>query len=448
MTFTTEAKAGLLVLAALGSLFWAVRRTSGMRADEGTTYVTELDSAAGLAPKSRVQIAGVNVGEVVAIEERDGKARVTIRVNRKGGLPAGSTLTTEADNMLGDSKIRIIPGPGEGGLIEPGGHIPAGAAPASIDSVIQRVDAIAQNLEAITGTLRETVGSDRGEERLERILEDLAILSANLAHTSSQNRESVDAIIADLRDAAPKVDSSLASIDSIAGKIDRGEGTVGRLVNDEETVDAINQAVGGVNDVLDSYNRLRVFVDYQGEVRIAKNAGEEAAMKNQFLFRLQPHADYGYLIGVSDDPLGSRTRRTTRTVIDGVESVVETEKTTDDFLMTAQIFRRWGPVTGRIGLKEGSGGIGADAWMYRDKLKLSVDAYQFSREKKGLFGATRTENPRLRAQLRYNLYDHLFVVGGGDDLISSYDRRSFFVGAGFEFNDDDLKYVLGSMPRP
>ena len=43
---------------------------------------------------------------------------------------------------------------------------------------------------------------------------------------------------------------------------------------------------------------------------------------------------------------------------------------------------------------------------------------------------------------------HIYVVGGVDDIISNYERRAFFVGAGFEFNDDDLKFLMGSLPTP
>jgi phospholipid/cholesterol/gamma-HCH transport system substrate-binding protein len=51
-------------------------------------------------------------------------------------------------------------------------------------------------------------------------------------------------------------------------------------------------------------------------------------------------------------------------------------------------------------------------------------------------------------QGRYDIHKHVYVVGGVDDIISRYERRAFFVGAGLEFNDDDLKYLAGSLPVP
>jgi phospholipid/cholesterol/gamma-HCH transport system substrate-binding protein len=471
--FTTEAKVGLLVVAVLVSLFLAVRATRNQIASDGNSYYATLDSAAGIAESTTVQIAGVPVGQVEKISERDGKARIKIRIEKGKDLPLGTTITTEPDGMLGNRIVKIVRAPtGEaGGWLEDGDTIPSRPNEGDLDSILKRIDAVARNMEAVTDSMRNTVGTPEGEQKLQGMVDDFSLFADNLAQVSSDNREALNQIVenmlamserlnqvidgsgedldetfVELKKAAGRLDSSLASIDSVAGKIDRGEGTLGRLVNDDETVESLNDAVGGVNDILERVNRIHVFVNYQGELQIARADGRAGEMKNSFLFRIQPHADYGYLLGLSDDPDGFRTRSTTTRVVDGIPSVTETEKTTSDYLYTAQFFKRYGRVAGRIGLKEGSGGVGADLWLSRDRFKLSADAYQFSRERKGLYGANRTENPRVKVQGRYDLHRHAYVVGGMDDILSNYDRRAFFVGAGFEFNDDDLKFLMGSVP--
>lgn len=466
---TVEAKVGLLVLAAAGTLWWSVGRIEGLSREEMTSYETSLDDAAGLAPGGKVEIAGVVVGEIASIEERDGRALVKFRVKKGRPLPAGTTIVAETENMLGDRKLRIVPGRAahaEAPLPE-GTAIPAAAAPAELQDVIRRVDTIARDLEAITGSVRGVVGDEEGEARLEKMMADLAVFSANLARASGNNAESIDRIVANLvvltdrvnriaEESGAKLDSTLASVDSVAAKIDEGKGTLGRLVNDETTIDSINEAVDGVNSVLEPIQRTKVFVSYQGEAALAREDGPAGGIKNALSVRIQPQEHYGYLVGVSDDADGFRARKKTVTMFDpdgsgpspGVESVMETEATTNDYRLTAQVFRRFGPVSGRIGLKEGTGGVGADVFLFRDRFRVSADAWQFAREKKGEFGALRTENPRLRLSGRYDVYDHLFLVGGADDIASRYGRRSYFVGAGFEFNDDDLKYLLGSLPLP
>ena len=42
--------------------------------------------------------------------------------------------------------------------------------------------------------------------------------------------------------------------------------------------------------------------------------------------------------------------------------------------------------------------------------------------------------------------DHFYLLGGYDDPLVS-ERDSLFVGAGIRWRDDDLKYLLGSIPR-
>jgi len=77
--------------------------------------------------------------------------------------------------------------------------------------------------------------------------------------------------------------------------------------------------------------------------------------------------------------------------------------------------------------------VGADYHLFRDRVKLSLDAWDFNRE----------PTPRLKASASYDFFKHLFLVGGGDDLANK-DRRSVFVGGGIKFEDDDLKYLLTS----
>lgn len=276
-------------------------------------------------------------------------------------------------------------------------------------------------------------------------------MSERLNQVIDGSGEDLDETFAEVKKAALKLDSSLASIQSVTEKIDRGEGTIGKLVNDDDLVENLNDTVAGVNDIIDRVNRLHVFVNYQGEFQV-----DRSEFKNSFLLRIQPHEDYGYIFGVADDPGGlvsTKTTTFTETADDGTVTTrtVEENEVRDSFLVTAQFAKRWRNAGARIGLKESSGGVGADFWMLRDRLRLSLDAFQFTREEEREDDdgtVLPRENPRLKATARYDFYKHMFVVGGVDDAISNYDRRTYFVGAGFEFNDDDLKFILGSVPTP
>ena len=481
---TTEAKVGLLVIAIILATAWAVQRARDQPSggSSGNVYYATFDSAAGLTKATTVEIAGVPVGEIEEITREGNKARVTMRIRKDVSLPLDSTVTVKGEGFLGDKVVRLVPGSAEqGGYLRNGDEIPTGIPEADFDQIVKRVDAIAQDVQAITGSLREAIGTAEGQAKLQGMVDDLAEFADNLAQVSTDNREALNEIVENMRTmserlnqvidnsgedldetfveikkAAVKLDSSLASIDSVAAKIDRGEGTIGRLVNDDDTVEGLNEAIYGVNDIIERINRIHIFVNYQGEFQIARDDDRDGSFKNQFLFRIQPHEDYGYILGLSDDPDGLIERKVTTYVedpdgdgpLEGVERSVETLKRKDTYLVTAQIFKRYGPIGGRIGLKDSTGGVGADLWLFDDKFRVSADAFQFYREREGEYGADIDENPRLKVQARYDVFNHVYVVGGVDDMISNYDRRAYFVGAGFEFNDDDLKWLGGSLPIP
>ncbi len=482
---TTEAKVGLLAIVIIAALILVTRRVadtpSGGRG-KGVVLYTTVDNASGLTKATTVEIAGVPVGEIEDIQRAGNKARIQMRIRPDVQLPLDSVAVVRGKGMLGDKAIAIIPGQAEEGpTFRNGEEIPAGIPEADLDQIVKRVDAIAQDVQAVTSSLRETLGTAEGQAKLQAMVDDLASFSDNLARISTDNREALNEIVENMRvmserlnqvidnsgedldetfveikKAAVKLDSSLASIESVAQKIDRGEGTIGKLINDDDTVEGLNDAIAGINDIVERVNRIHIFVNYQGEFQIARDDDQTGIFKNTLSFRIQPHEDYGYILGLSDDPDGLISTKTiTLTELDANGNVIgttttEEKKVTNDFLLTAQFSKRWGPVGGRIGLKESSGGVGADAWLLDDRLKLSFDAYQFSREdeRRNAAGTVvqRKENPRLKATARYDFYRHMFVVGGVDDAISNYDRRAYFVGAGFEFNDDDLKFVMSSIP--
>lgn len=482
---TTEAKVGLLAVVVIAALFLVSRRIADTPSGGGNRGVglwATFDSAAGLAERTSVKIAGVPVGEVEKIERAGNQARILMRIHPSVQLPLDSTAVVRGVGLLGDKEIVIIPGGAEEGpTLRTGEDIRTGEPEADLDQIIKRVDAIAQDVQAITGSVRETIGTAEGQEKLQEMVDDLAEFSDNLATISTDNREALNEIVENLRQmserlnqvidnsgedldetfveikkAAIRLDSSLASIDSVAGKIDRGEGTIGRLINDEQTVDSLNEAIGGITEIIDSVNRIHIFVNYQGEFQVARADRQSGVFKNQLSLRIQPREDYGYIVGISDDPGGLVSEKTTTyyETVGGVttERTVEERKVEDAYLFTAQFAKRWGNAGGRIGLKESTGGVGADYWAFEDRLKFSFDAYQFSREQKRKDAAgvviQEEENPRLKAQVRYDFHKHMFVVGGADDIISNYDRRAFYLGAGFEFRDDDLKWVAGSIPLP
>jgi phospholipid/cholesterol/gamma-HCH transport system substrate-binding protein len=115
-----------------------------------------------------------------------------------------------------------------------------------------------------------------------------------------------------------------------------------------------------------------------------------------------------------------------------------TVKTEDKALFSAQFGFELGEVGRfRAGLLESSAGLGADYSLFDRRFWLTLDAFNFDRED--------DLAPQLRLATRFRLNDHLYLLAGLDDFLES-DRESVFLGAGIRWSDEDLKYLIGSVP--
>ena len=103
--------------------------------------------------------------------------------------------------------------------------------------------------------------------------------------------------------------------------------------------------------------------------------------------------------------------------------------------------KRYGNLALRLGLIESSGGVGADYYVLDDKLKFSLDAWNFDSKE------LHNKNAHLKTTVNYSLTKALFLNTGYDNALNSQ-RGGAFVGIGLRFDDDDLKYLMGSMPIP
>ena len=126
----------------------------------------------------------------------------------------------------------------------------------------------------------------------------------------------------------------------------------------------------------------------------------------------------------------------------------------DSIRFTFQFAKRFDWLTLRYGIKESTGGIGADfdlTWWNRN-LKLSVDG----------FDATFDKYPRVKLTAAYEMFKHIYILGGVDELLNKpqtlqiitgtsgvptqFDTfrygRDYFLGGMLKFNDEDLSALL------
>jgi phospholipid/cholesterol/gamma-HCH transport system substrate-binding protein len=172
--------------------------------------------------------------------------------------------------------------------------------------------------------------------------------------------------------------------------------------------------------------------------------------------RIIPKPDKWYGLELVDDPRGL-TRRVqiqnqfpdgsiNNAFFPGSVTQITTER---QLKFSAYLAKRYGFISGRFGILENTGGFGVKLHLFNDSLTVSADAFEFANPLK--------DHPRLKLYADYRFLDHLLITAGADDVVNKripddvdktriVSGRDFFVGAGFFFNDDDIKLLLTALP--
>ena len=316
----------------------------------------------------------------------------------------------------------------------------------------ERLNRILANVDTLSADMREISSANKEDLRVmianlrsfsETLKTEAPGLARNLQQMSEQvsgvvgeNRENIRESIANIKNASAKLDNTLDSAGKVLARIERGEGTLGRLVSDNTTINTLDDALGGINRYIQKREALKTFLDYRLEYQT-----EPSEYKHYANLRLQPSADKYYLLGIVDDPRGKfDSSETTTTTTPGGTVRTKQESFSDDLTFTAMVAKRFSALTIRGGVMESTGGVGLDYHLLKDRLTIGVDAFDFSRE----------DQPHLKVFGNYDIVKNLFITGGVDDILNDDENfRTFFFGFGIKFEDEDLKTVLGAVPiRP
>jgi phospholipid/cholesterol/gamma-HCH transport system substrate-binding protein len=272
-------------------------------------------------------------------------------------------------------------------------------------------------------------------ENLRQITEDLRAIVAEEAQPGAERRlgtvrGSLEKIERDL----DTLQETLEKIRSVATKVDEGQGTVGRLVNDDRLIDAVETTAEGAGEFVAKISRLQTWVgahtDYYYNARAFRTAID---------LRLQPTDDKYYALELISDPRGLLTRTRTTTVTDdpNLNRVTHSEslEVTDRLRFSLYLAKRFWFMTWRFGIIENTGGVGVDLEFLNRHLALSAEA----------FGVGMQVNPHLRSWFGFRFLKYLFVSVGLDDPFNA-GTLDYFGGLGIRFNDQDLKTLFTTAP--
>jgi phospholipid/cholesterol/gamma-HCH transport system substrate-binding protein len=222
----------------------------------------------------------------------------------------------------------------------------------------------------------------------------------------------------------------MKNIDEVTTKINSGKGTIGKLINDDKTVEELNTAISGVNSFLDAGAKLQTAFDFHSNYLMTDHQA-----KTFLNIQLQPGLDRYYELGVVSDAQGVTENTTTTTSAGGASTTVREQKRYENQIKFNALFaKNFYDFTVKGGVIENTGGVAFDYFMLKRALRFSVEAFDFAK-------------PNIRASARYSIFSGLYVNAGGENLASQGGNQpNPFIGAGLFLTNDDLKLLLTKLP--
>ncbi|MFZ0980241.1 MAG: MlaD family protein [Candidatus Acidiferrales bacterium] len=232
----TELRVGVFVLVALFLLMVAIFYVTGA-GFLGPRYrlITYLPEVEGMKAGAPVDLDGVEVGNVQSIDltphptDHEHSITLVLRVDKKfqKDIRTDSKASLVTQGLLGDRYVTISRGL-TGTVIPTNGILPAEEAP-DIKQVVERGADVAENLSVLSDQLNEIVSKvRRGEGTIGKVLNDPSLYN--------------------------HLDSIAARADAMTASIQQGQGSVGKLIESDDLYNKADSAVSKMNDAMTAVN--------------------------------------------------------------------------------------------------------------------------------------------------------------------------------------------------
>lgn len=283
-----EAKLGMVFLLAIIIFVWGLFYLKEWRVT-GDTYLVDvrLSSAVGVKSSDPILVGGVRIGKVEAVSLDDLTPIVTLRIDEPYEIPVDSQVEVISRSVMGEKSINIRKGISSE-LIPPGGTIQGTTAP-GISDMFTQVDSVTVNMRDLlknanilldpereksiksslagvhdlTVELRNTL--KRESTQINRVVANMDSLVTNVRDLSETERAKVSNTLDNLEVTSGRLSSMMdelqtttTALDNIITRLDRGEGTIGRLLQDERLYEDAVRVAGKMDRLVTNLDELVV----------------------------------------------------------------------------------------------------------------------------------------------------------------------------------------------
>lgn len=280
-----EIKTAILVIAALLLVIFGYNYLKGNNLlDKSKILYATYDNVEGLAPSSQVTINGLPVGRVLSIDFADASGKLVVKfvVEKEFEFSNQSLARVYGGGLIGGKSLAIEPSYEKGRAAKSGDTLPGEMDEGIMELVNERLTPLQRQVEKVIGdtdsllvnvnsvldrdtraNLRDAIANfteaslalkgisknvnttlAQNQEKLDRTFTNLDTMSENFAVLSdSLSKVQVGRMVADL-------EKTIADFKDISNKLNSPEGTVGKLLNDEQLYLNLDRTANQMGDLL------------------------------------------------------------------------------------------------------------------------------------------------------------------------------------------------------
>lgn len=277
-----EIKVGLLAIVCLCLLYFGFNFLKGVNIFSSTlSYHGKFVSINGLEEQAPVKIKGLKVGQVDHIHydfSRDTSFVIDISIKKDIALPHGTEMALVADGLLGGMAIELRVPVAEESVPRhvDDDYLPTVIVPGLMDNIQKEMLGSVQEVVDEAKTLVAHINDQMAGDHLQHSLTNIDKISTDLTTTSADlkvlmhkqvpsivNRldttmEDVQTFMAktrkvDLEATVRSVDSTINNVNALVTDARSPEGTLGKLLTDEQLYNTVNNAVVSVDSLLTDF---------------------------------------------------------------------------------------------------------------------------------------------------------------------------------------------------
>lgn len=332
MSMSTSARVGATAVAAAlvfgGLLVWV----GGLNpAKGGYQLKIHFADAGGLLPGARVQLMGVQIGQVIELMPEGNRVVVTVEVSRpKTQILADSQFMIASKGIVGDKVLEIIPPrevPETPVYIDPKDSLTGQTAP-SLTAVAEEAGAILKKVRTVVddpemaGKARNFVNNmDMASKELAVLMKQVNTISADLGKLTRQTNTLLGQVSAVTADNAQDIRRIVKNINQISTEVEGITGTINELVSGNENKERLRTTLKRVSDlaattgeIAESVQQLTNDPNFNHDVKeLVTNAREAAQnakiLTKSLLIRPNTFQDSGFKVNFRTELLGTLSQK-------------------------------------------------------------------------------------------------------------------------------------------